>query len=74
MNDSIYTYRERTVANHSVGEAFESAKRRLKEKNFFGPYCTDAISNNDLHDKITLEKLNEIAERIVDDSLYYEPI
>lgn len=72
MYDSIYTHRERTVANHSVGEAFESAKRRLKEKNFFGPYCCDAINGMTLDQKITLKELNELAEQIVDDSLWYE--
>jgi len=72
MYDSIYTHRERTVANHTIGEALESAKRRLIEKDFGGYFCVDSISNRSLHDKITLEELNNIAERIVEDSLYYD--
>lgn len=71
MYDPVYTHRERTVANHSVGEALESAKRRLIEHGFRGHCCTNAISGMALDEKITLEKLNKLAEQMVDESLYW---
>ena len=65
--NSIYTKSERTVKKYTVGEAVESAKRALKG----APMCVNAIHNKELSEKITLEELNIIRQRLIDDSRYY---
>ena len=64
---SIYTKSERTVKKYTVQDAVDSAKRRLKGI----PMCINAVTKMDLDEKITLERLNEIASEIVADSHYY---
>ena len=61
-----YTYRERTLKNHAVGEAVKIVEQRLDGVRM----CTDALKHRDLSDKITLVELNELADKLVDDSFY----
>ncbi len=64
---AIYTKSEKTVKKYTVGQAVESAKRRLKGKE----YCCNCVSNRNLTDKITLEELNNISDQIVWDTEYW---
>lgn len=63
----LYTNRERTERNYTVGNALASVKRRLKG----APVCTNAISGRDLKEPITLEQLNELADEMYHDSIYF---
>lgn len=65
---SIYTHSERTVKKYTVGQAVASAERRLKGT----PVCVNAVSGRPLSEAITLEELNEIAEAIYSDSIYWD--
>lgn len=65
--NEIYTKSERTVKKYTVGEAVESAKRALKGI----PICTNILRGRELSEKITLEELNNIRTRLIDDSHYY---
>lgn len=65
--NNIYTKSERTVKKYTVGEAVESAKRALKGI----PLCINAIQGRELSEKITLEELNNIRTRLIDDSHWY---
>ena len=65
--NNIYTKSERTVKKYTVGEAVESAKRALKGI----PICTNILRERELSEKITLEELNNIRTRLIDDSHYY---
>ena len=67
-NDDVYTFSERTNRKYTVYQAVQSAERLLKGK---VPMCTNAISGRQYSDKITLKELNEIADRLHTDSLYY---
>lgn len=65
MNEhSIYTLSERTVKKYTIGQAVDSAKRRLGTSRI----CVNAVRARDYKEKITLQELNEIAEEIVQDT------
>lgn len=64
---TIYTKSEKTVKKYTVGQAVESARRRLKGNE----YCSNCISSRNLTDKITLEELNNISDQIVWDTEYW---
>lgn len=70
MNHSIYTRSERTDRKYIVGQAVASAERRLRKAGIKGT-CMNAVSKRSLSEKITLEELNRIADKIYDDSVYY---
>ena len=63
----IYTKSEMTVKKYTVGQAVESAKRRLKGAQM----CVNALRGWELSDKITLEQLNTIADQLISDSNYW---
>lgn len=65
---SVYTRSERTDKKYTIGQAVESAKRRLNGK----PMCSNAVWGEDYSTLITLERLNEISDEIVGDSNYYD--
>jgi hypothetical protein len=65
----MFTYRERTVKNMTVGNAVANAKGVLKEKNIT-VYCSNAVSGRDLNENITMEEASKLTEQIVDDTLY----
>jgi len=65
---SIYTKSEATDKKYTVGQAVESAKRRLKG----GSWCANALKGRDLSEKITLKELNEISDKIVWDTEYWQ--
>ena len=54
-----------------MGHAITSAKRRLHSKGIMG-ICLDPIRSRNREDKITLEALNIIADKIVEETYYYE--
>lgn len=62
-----YTYSERNVKKYTVAQACTSAKYRLEKSNIF-KMSTDSIRNRSGSEKITLEELNKIADKIVADS------
>lgn len=67
-----YTRSERTVKKYTVGQAVASAERVLKSKNITsGMNMTSIGLNADLKEMITLERLNQIADRLVDDTIYW---
>ena len=65
-----YTRSERTDKKYTIGQALESAKRRLNRIGI-ARYCVNAIQGRDAGEKITLEELNTLADSIYDDSVYY---
>lgn len=67
MNNSIYTMSERTVRKYTVGQAVESAKRRMHGADL----CINTIRSRAKNEKITLEEMNQIIEELVSDSNYY---
>lgn len=66
-----YTHKERTQKDYTVEHAITSAKRRLRSKGIMG-VCLDPIRSRNREDKITLEELNIIADKIVEETYYYE--
>ena len=62
----IYTESEKTVKKYTVAQAVDAAKILLEGK---APINITAIPKS--KEKITLKELNEISEKIVEDSLYY---
>lgn len=69
----MYTKSERTVKKYIVGNAVESAHRRLRAK--YGKdakLCVNAVSRLSLSDPITLEELNKLAEKMYDDTVYHD--
>lgn len=64
---TIYTNSEKTVKKYTVGQAVESAKRRLKGQ----AYCANSVSNRDFKELITLKELNELSDKIVWDTEYW---
>ncbi len=69
--DSIYNLSERTVKKYTIYQAYESAKRRLNQTGYKGGICANAISGREDSDRITLKELNEISDKIVDDTLFH---
>lgn len=67
-----YTHSERAVKKYTVGQAVASAERRLKAQNITsGINMTSIGLNANLKEAITLEKLNQIADRLVSDTIYW---
>lgn len=66
-----YTFKERTVKCCTVGQAINVAQIRLGGQ----AVCTTSLwvhgVRRDNDEKITLVELNQIADRLVDDSHYY---
>lgn len=60
---SIYTHVERTVKKYTIQDAINQAKVRIS-----GPICINSVQHVDRSEKITLERLNEIADSIVADT------
>jgi hypothetical protein len=70
--DSFYTRSEKTDRKYTVGFALACAERRLKAiPNFRGGTCVNALRRREKTDQITLQQVNELADQIVADSLYY---
>lgn len=71
--NSIYTYSERTDRKYTVGFAVQSATRRLKQiPRYDGGVNVSSIGlNANLSEKITLERANEIADEIYNDSIVW---
>ena len=70
--DNFYTKSEKTVRKYTVYQAIQSAKRRLKNDI---PLCVNALrkGNRRLSDSdlITLKELNDLADEIYQDTIYY---
>lgn len=64
---NIYTVKERTELNYTVGKAVKLAEYRLKTTKI----CVNVIQGMNLSDKITLEQMNQLADQIVEDTDYY---
>lgn len=72
-DDGIFTLSERTIPKYTVMQAVASARRRLDQIGM-KQMCMDALYHPrrlEYTDKITLVRLNEISDRIYDDSIYY---
>ena len=69
----MYTKSERTIKKYTVHQAFESARRRL-QKVGLDQVCTDCIheGRHSYDDPITLEQLNQLSDKMYDDTLYYD--
>ncbi len=67
--DAFYTLSEKTDRKYTVGFALASAKRQLTARKFRGQVCMNAIAERALGEKITLRESNELADRLVHDSL-----
>lgn len=66
----IYTFSEKTVKKYTVQDAINAADAIVKAKNIRG-LCMNAVNRLDRDEKITLVRLNEISEQMIDDSIYY---
>lgn len=64
----VYTDSERFQKNYSVGYAIECARLVLTERRITD-ILPSTIANLNIKEKITLERLNEISERIVKDNV-----
>ncbi len=66
----FYTHSERTDKKYTVEDAIKAAQIVLDGK---AKLCTNALHAKQFcqGDKITLVELNELSERLVDDSRYY---
>lgn len=77
--DSIYTRSEREDLKYTIGQALASARRQLLSIRGYDPKLhrinvTCIGLHADLSTPITLEKLNEIASTIVDETLYWNDL
>lgn len=66
-----YTHSERTVKKYTVGQAVASAERVLKSRKIPTMNMTSIGLNANLKEMITLEKLNQIADKIIFDTIYW---
>jgi hypothetical protein len=64
---NIYTNNERTQKKYTIADALKFAERRLHSQNIKG-ICTDVVTGLPYSMPITLEKANELADRMVNDS------
>lgn len=67
--ETLYTRRECTVKNCTVGGALELAKRKFKGTP--PPINVTEIRHRDLAEPITLQEKNELAETIYLDTVCY---
>jgi hypothetical protein len=65
-----FTFSERTVLKHTYGEAIRMAEAKLVGR---CRLCTDAVPRdiNRMDKLLTVEKLSQVVEKLVDDSLFY---
>ena len=66
----MFTHREKTVKNKTVGDAVAAAKSALKEHGIT-KYCSNAITFRTLDEKITVQEMSRLVEAIVDDTRFY---
>lgn len=67
----FYTEKERTEKKYTVNDAVNAATTILRAKGIKGT-CMDKVRGYSMDDKITLEKLNQISEAVIDDTMYWE--
>jgi hypothetical protein len=69
----IYTDKEATVQTHTVKDAIASAKFILKERKNITHVELFHLKLNKLQDsdKITMQKLNELSDSLIRDSIAY---
>lgn len=65
---SIFTHSERTVKKYTVYQAIESAKRAIANSRNPGNVNVTSVAKREPAEKITLEELNRIADRIISDT------
>lgn len=68
---SPFTHSERTELNYAVRDAVASARRRLNKLGI-RPMCINALRRYSYDTPITLEKLNELSDELVNETLYHE--
>lgn len=69
---SIYTHSERTDKKYPLNKAVLLAQKNLKDKGI-DKICMDAIPRHrQLNELVTLEEVNVLAEKLLDDTLYWE--
>lgn len=66
----FFTDREKTEKTTTVGNAIEAAGVCLRETHGQTSICVDSVVHRDRREKITIVELNEISERIIDDTLF----
>lgn len=64
----MYTKRERTERKYPLNKAFENAKAQLPGRSI----CVNAISGRSYAELITLQEVNELAQQMIDDTIYYD--
>lgn len=73
LPDSMYTKSELTEKKYTVGQAFASAKARLKEKHGLTKVCVNAIPSwMSMSHPITLAELNDYAQKMYEDTCYHD--
>ena len=66
INNVAYTERETLERKYTNNDAVAAAKVRLGNR----PYCTNALYRRG-PDRLTLPELNDLADSIVDDTVFY---
>lgn len=66
-----FTFKERTVRDRTVAQAVKQARDVLDTRHNGILMCTNALKGYDYDDKITVEKLSQLVETLIDDSVYY---
>lgn len=69
----FYTHADQTEKKYAVAKAIAAAKTTLLERHNIHDVCLDSVSKIDveLNKSITLKELNEMSDKIVDDSVYW---
>lgn len=76
-NQSIinYTHKEQTLRTHTVAHAVEIAAMLIRERwnSVFDPskLCLDSIKSLTFDTKITMQRLNDMVDRILDDTFIH---
>lgn len=52
---------------YTLNDVFKAVKARIGNR----PICTNALSRMDRDEKFDIDKLNDLADKIVDDTLFY---
>lgn len=67
----IFTRKERTQKNYTVGQAVEQARQVLRSQFPNIGMCMNSARRYESSDSITMEKFSEIVYDLVDDSIYH---
>jgi hypothetical protein len=66
-----YTLKERTLKQHTLTDACAVASAILENKYQYKKLCTDLLKGRNEADLLTTEEMSNLAQELVDDTLYY---